>query len=339
MVNVRGIPHGAQQEFEQSITLLTKSFCHQVSCFDAMVPNTSVQEGQMKAGSIKVIGICGAGTMGHGIAQVMAQRGYKVIIRDTSQDLLDTAFNRVKTSLQRSVERQRISQGEADKALSMITGTLNVEEAAKDADFIVEAIPEKLELKKELFRQIDEICKEETILATNTSTISITQIASATKRPGKVIGMHFMNPPPLMNLVEIVKGLLTSQETTEITRELALKLEKDPIIVTDSPGFATSRLGVALFLEASKMLEEGVSSVEGIDKAMRLGYGHRMGPFETCDLVGLDARLNNIIALYDAYSDPVWRPPQLLRKLVAAGFLGKKPGSKGGYYTYFGLEK
>jgi 3-hydroxybutyryl-CoA dehydrogenase len=151
--------------------------------------------------------------------------------------------------------------------------------------------------------------------------------------------MHFFNPVPLMKLVEIVKGLLTSDETIELTRKLVLKLGKEPIIVEDSPGFASTRLGVALFLEASRMLEEGVASVEHIDKAMRLGYGHRMGPFETCDLVGLDARLNNINAVYEATSDPSWKPPKLLKQLVSAGYLGKKTGSKGGYYTYFGFEK
>jgi 3-hydroxybutyryl-CoA dehydrogenase len=221
----------------------------------------------------------------------------------------------------------------------MITGTTDVEEMAKNADFLIEAIPEKLDIKKELFKRLDKICREETIFATNTSTLSITELASVTGRPEKFIGMHFFNPVPLMNIVEIVKGLLTSDETTEITRKLVLKLGKEPTIVKDSPGFASSRLGVALFLEASRMLEEGVASAEDIDKSMRLGYGHRMGPFETCDLVGLDARLNNINAIYEATRDPAWKPPQLLKQLVSAGYLGKKPGSKGGYYTYFGFEK
>ena len=293
----------------------------------------------MKFEAIKVISVFGAGTMGHGIAQIMAQQGYQVILGDIKQELLDAALDRVKKSLQKLVEKGKIGQDEVERTLSMITGTTDMEEIAKDADFLIEAIPERLDTKKELFKQLDKFCGEETIFATNTSTLSITELASATQRPEKFIGMHFFNPVPLMNIVEIVKGLLTSDETTEITRNLVLKLGKEPTIVKDSPGFASSRLGVALFLEASRMLEEGVASAEDIDKAMRLGYAHRMGPFETCDLVGLDARLNNINALYEATRDPAWKPPQLLKQLVNAGYLGKKPSSKGGYYTYFGFEK
>ena len=266
----------------------------------------------MKFEAIKVISIFGAGTMGHGIAQIMAQQGYRVFLGDISQELLDAALDRVKRSLQKLAEKGKISQDEIEGTLAMITGTIDMEEIARNADFLIEAIPEKLTIKKELFQQLDKLCREETILATNTSTLSIT---------------------------EIVKGLLTSNDTIENTRKLILKLGNEPTIVKDSPGFASSRLGVALFLEASRMLEEGVASAEDIDKAMRLGYAHRMGPFETCDLVGLDARLNNINAIYEATRDPAWKPPQLLKQLVSAGYLGKKPGSKGGYYTYFGFEK
>ena len=293
----------------------------------------------MEAEDMKIISVFGAGTMGHGIAQIMAQQGYKVLLGDVRQELLDTALERVKRSLQKLAEKGKIGLGEVEGTLAMITGTIDIKELAKDADFVIEAIPEKLDAKKGLFKQLDEVCREETIFATNTSTLSITELASVTERPKKFIGMHFFNPVPLMNIVEIVKGLLTSDETTEITRKLVLKLGKEPIIVKDSPGFASSRLGVALFLEASRMLEEGVASAADIDKAMRLGYGHRMGPFETCDLVGLDARLNNINAVYEATRDPAWKPPQLLKQLVSAGYLGKKPGSKGGYYTYFGFEE
>lgn len=292
----------------------------------------------MKVEDIKVIGVFGAGTMGHGIAQVAAQQGYQVWLRDFRQDLLEAGFERIKGSLRKLVERGRIGQTEAEGALSRIIGTVDMEEAAQNASFIIEAIPEKRELKKELFQQLEKICPKEAILATNTSTFSITELASATQKPEKFIGMHFMNPVPLTNLVEVVKGLLTSPETTEITRELVIKLGKEPIVIADSPGFATSRLGLALFLEASRVLEEGVTSAADIDKGMRLGYGHRMGPFETCDLVGLDARLNNLNAMYESTGDPFWRPPKLLKNLVTAGFLGKKPGGKGGYYTYFGLE-
>jgi len=293
----------------------------------------------MEVEAIKTISIFGAGTMGHGIAQIMAQQGYRVLLGDVRQDLLDTAIDRVKKSLQKLAEKGKIDQHQVEGTLSRITGTTDVEELARHADFLIEAISERLDTKKELFKQLDKFCREETIFATNTSTLSITEIASATERPEKFIGMHFFNPVPLMNIVEIVKGLLTSDETVDATRKLVLKVGKEPTIVTDSPGFASSRLGVALFLEASRMLEAGVASAEDIDKTMRLGYGHRMGPFETCDLVGLDARLNNINAMYEATRDPIWKPPQLLKQLVSAGYLGKKPGSKGGYYTYFGFEK
>ena len=236
----------------------------------------------MKFEAIKVISIFGAGTMGHGIAQIMAQQGYKVLLGDIKQEFLDTALDRVKKSLQKLVEKGKIGQDEVERTLSTITGTTDMEEIVKGADFLIEAIPERLDAKKELFKQLEKFCGEETIFATNTSTLSITELASSTQRPEKFIGMHFFNPVPLMNIVEIVKGLLTSDETTEITRKLVLKLGKEPNIVKDSPGFASSRLGVALFLEASRMLEEGVASAEDIDKAMRLGYAHRMGPFETC---------------------------------------------------------
>ncbi len=293
----------------------------------------------MEVEAIKTISIFGAGTMGHGIAQIMAQQGYRVLLGDVSQDLLDIAIDRVKESLQKLAEKGKIDQHRVEGTLSKITGTTDIEALARHADFLIEAISERLDTKKELFRQLDKVCRAETIFATNTSTLSITELASATGRPERFIGMHFFNPVPLTGMVEIVKGLLTTGKTTALTRKLVLSLGREPIIVKDSPGFASSRLGVALFLEASRMLEEGVASAEDIDKAMKLGYGHRMGPFETCDLVGLDARLNNINALYEATHDLLWQPPQLLKQLVSAGYLGKKPNSKGGYYTYFGLGK
>ena len=292
----------------------------------------------MKLENIKVISVLGAGTMGSGIAQIAAQQGYPIFLRDISQQQVDTGLERMRNSLQKAVQKGLMAESDAKLAMSLVTGTADLKKAVQSADFIIEAIPEKLVLKRELFRELDGLCKQEAILATNTSTISITELASLTQKPQRFIGMHFMNPVSQMKLVEIVTGLLTSDETIEVTRQLALKLGKEPIIISDSPGFATSRLGIALFIEASRMLEEGIASVADIDKAMRLGYGHRMGPFETCDLVGLDARLNNINALYESTYDLMWRPPRLLKKLVMAGYWGKKPGSKGGYYTYFGLD-
>jgi len=290
----------------------------------------------MKFEDIKVVSVFGSGTMGHGIAQVMAQQGYKTFLRDISQELIEAGLHGIKKSLQKAIEKEVLTKELAEATLSRIIITTDVEDAARAGDFIIEAIPEDLELKKDFFKQLNGICKDEAILATNTSTLSITEIGSATNRPEKVIGTHFFNPVVLMGFVEIIKGLLTSEQTTLITKKLVSKLGKESITVADSPGFATGRLGIAQYLEASRMLEEGVASVEDIDKGMRLGYSHRMGPFETADLVGLDARLNNINALYESTRDPFWKPPLLLKRLVTAGYLGKKPGSKGGYYTYFG---
>lgn len=293
----------------------------------------------MKFEEIKVVSVFGAGIMGHGIAQLMALAGYHVFLRDMTPELLDTGLNSIKKSLKKSVEKNVITQDQSQETLSRIKTTTDMEEAAKTADFLVEAIPEKIDLKKECFKQLDRLSKDGAILASNTSTLSITEIASVTKSPENVIGMHFFNPPVLMRLVEIIKGLLTSNETLDATRKIISKLGKELIVVEDSPGFATSRLGVAQYLEASRMLEEGVASIEDIDKGMKLGFGHRMGPFETADLVGLDARLNNLNALYDSTRDPFWKAPLLLKKLVMAGYIGTKPGSKGGYYTYFGIKK
>lgn len=287
---------------------------------------------------IKKIAVIGAGTMGHGIAQVCAQAGFQISLQDLKKELVKGGQERIKRFLQGSVERQKIRQEEAAAVLARIKGTTSLNEAAGDADLIIEAIIEDMKLKKELFKRLAGICKKETVLTSNTSTLSITEIASATDKPEKVAGMHFFNPAQLMKPVEIIRGRLTSDETLEHVKSLTSRLDKIPIVVKDSPGFVSTRLGVALFLEASRMLEEDVASVMDIDMGAKLFYGHKMGPFETCDLVGLDARLNNLESLYQATGDPKWAPPSLLKQLVASGYLGKKPGSKGGYYTYFGFE-
>lgn len=287
---------------------------------------------------IKKIAVIGAGTMGHGIAQVCAQAGFQVSLQDLKDEFVKGGLERIKRFLQGSVERQKIRQEEAEAVLARIKGTSSLNEAAGDADLIIEAVIEDMKLKKALFQRLAGICKKETILTSNTSTLSITEIASATDRPEKVAGMHFFNPVQLMKPIEIIRGRLTSDETLEHVKSLTSRLDKIPIVVKDSPGFVSTRLGVALFLEASRMLEENVASVMDIDMGAKLFYGHKMGPFETCDLVGLDARLNNLESLYQATGDPKWAPPSLLKQLVASGYLGKKPGSKGGYYTYFGFE-
>jgi len=292
----------------------------------------------MKLEDIRTVSVFGVGLMGSGIAQVLALQGYEVYLRDITRELVDAGLENVKRSLQKATDKSVITSDQAEDAVARLVLTTDIAEAARTADFIIEAIPERTELKAQLFGQIDGLCRQSTILATNTSTLSITEIASATERPDRCIGMHFFNPVPQMKLVEIIRGLATADETVETTRLLVEKMGKDPIVVNDAPGFVTSRLGVALFLEASKILEAGIATPDAIDKGMRLGYGHRMGPFETVDLVGLDARLNNINALYESTRDPYWKPPQLLKKLVSAKYLGRKRGSKGGYYTYFGIE-
>lgn len=293
----------------------------------------------MKIEDVRTIAVLGAGTMGHGIAQVCAQNGFQVKLEDIKEEFVQGGIERIRRFLQGSIEREKMTKEEADVVLSRIKGTVDLSEAVKDVELVIEAIVENMEMKKELFSRVDEISKREAVLASNTSILSITEMASVTSRPEKVVGMHFANPAQLMKPIEIIKGVSTSDDTVELIKSLTLRFGKTPIVVKDSPGFASSRLGLALFLEASKMLEEGVASVKDIDMGAKLFYGHRMGPFETGDLVGLDARLNNLNAMYQATGDPKWRAPLLLKQLVISGYLGKKPGSKGGYYTYFGLEE
>jgi len=293
----------------------------------------------MEFEEIESVSIFGAGKMGHGIAQIMALQDYKVTMADVSQEFLDAGLDQLKKSLQKAVEKEIIDEECLQKALSMVSLTTNMEEAGKSADFIVEAIPEKMELKKDLFSKVSKVGKKDAIIASNTSTFSITEMASAVDNPERFVGMHYFNPVPQMKLVEVIKGLKTSDYTMDIARKIALKLGKEPVMVKDSPGFIANRLGIALYLEASQVLDEGVASVEDIDKTMRLGWGNRMGPFETVDLVGLDARLNNLNSLYESTGDAFWKPPELLKKLVDSGYLGNKFGSKGGYYAYFGLDK
>jgi 3-hydroxybutyryl-CoA dehydrogenase len=289
--------------------------------------------------AIHEVAVVGAGTMGHGIAQICAQAGLHVCLYDVKDEFVQTGINRINKFLGKSIERKKMTENESAEVVSRIKGTIRLGEAVQSADLVIEAIPEDLRLKKEFFKGLLGKCKENAIWASNTSTLSITEMASVTDRPDKFIGLHFFNPVQLMKPIEIIRGILTSDETVEAARALSVKLQKTPILVKDSPGFASTRLGVALFLEASKMLEEGVASLKDIDTGAKLFYGHRMGPFETCDLVGLDARLNNLNALLQSTGDPKWAPPLLLRQLVASSYLGDKPGSKGGYYAYFGITK
>src|SRR5216684_1037151 len=280
---------------------------------------------------IKQIAVIGTGTMGRGIAYLASVAGYDTVVYDVDAASLDAAKASIESTLRKGLEKGKLTEGDAGQASSRIHLAHDLEPAARGADLIIEAVPENFDLKKDLFAQADLFCGEETILASNTSSISITRLASNVERRDRFVGLHFFNPPHVMKLIEIVRGERTSDATVEEVREVAEKMGKQPIIVRDSPGFATSRLGVAIGLEAIRMFEEGVASAEDIDRAMELGYSHPMGPLRLTDLVGLDVRLG--IAEYLASTlGPRFEPPRLLRAMVSEGKLGRKTGQ--GFYTW-----
>jgi 3-hydroxybutyryl-CoA dehydrogenase len=281
---------------------------------------------------IRKVSVLGAGLMGAGIAQVAAQANLEVKLRDIEDKFLEKGMNAIKQSLGRIVKKEKITQADADAAVSRIKCTTDLIEAVTDADVIIEAIPEILTLKKETFKAIDNACPPHVIFASNTSGLSITEMSSATKRADRFIGMHFMNPVPVMQLVEIVRGYSTSEQTVKTIEELAIKMGKTPIIVSDTPGFATSRFIAVLMNEGIHAYAEGIASAEDIDKSMRLGMNHPMGPLELADFVGLDTLLYVLENLYREYGDPKYRPPLLLRQMVRAGHLGRKSGK--GFYNY-----
>ena len=280
---------------------------------------------------IRQISVLGTGTMGRGIGYLSAVAGYETVLFDTDAAALDAARASIASTLRKGVEKGKIAEADAAQSLTRIQLGADLEPAVSGADLIIEAVPESLELKVELFGQADLFCGAETILASNTSSISITELASHVERRDRFVGLHFFNPPHVMKLIEIVRGDRTSEATIDQARAVAEKMGKTAIVVRDAPGFATSRLGVAIGLEAMRMLEEGVASAEDIDRAMELGYNHPMGPLRLTDLVGLDVRLG-IAEYLGATLGPRFEPPQLLRDMVAQGKLGKKTGQ--GFYRW-----
>jgi 3-hydroxybutyryl-CoA dehydrogenase len=282
--------------------------------------------------AIEKIAVIGAGTMGHGIAQIAAQAGYQVTLEDMSDEFVARGLARIQENLQKGVERGKLSDESMQAALSRIQLSTDLKDAVGDADLVIEAVIEKLDAKQALFAELDSLCKASVVLATNTSSLSVSAIASATTRADRVIGLHFFNPVHIMKLLEIVIGNQTSQETLAEALAVASRIGKEAITVKDTPGFATSRLGIALGLEAIRMFEQGVASAEDIDKAMVLGYNHPMGPLRLTDLVGLDIRLNIADYLFSELGSEVFRAPEILRSKVFEGKLGKKTGE--GFYKW-----
>ncbi len=277
------------------------------------------------------VAVLGAGTMGHGIAQVTAMAGHDVVVRDIETEYVEDGLESIESNLEGGIEREKGTREEADAALERLSGTTDLVEAVEDAELVVEAVPEDVDLKKETVADVEEHADDEAIIATNTSSLSITEIASAAEHDGRVVGLHFFNPVHIMQLVEIVVAEQTSEETLEFAREYVESIEKTPVEVSDSPGFASSRLGVALGVEAIRMVEEGVADPRDIDAAMELGYNHPMGPIELGDVVGLDVRLDILEYLREELGER-FRPPQALKRKVRAGKLGKKTGE--GFYVW-----
>ena len=281
--------------------------------------------------TIDTIAVIGAGTMGHGIAQVAAASGFRVLLTDVDREALARGVRAIEGNLAKGIKLGKLSEHDRDRTLQHIHGTTDLDECAT-RDLIIEAAPEKLELKQNLLRQLETVSDYPFIFASNTSSLSITEIATASRRPAAVVGMHFFNPVHIMRLVEIVVGKQTSDETVQTVTSVGSKMRKEPIVVKDVPGFASSRLGVALGLEAMRMVEQGVASARDIDTAMELGYNHPMGPLKLTDLVGLDVRLNIAEYLHRELGSETFRPPEVLRRLVSEGKLGKKTGQ--GFYDW-----
>lgn len=291
----------------------------------------SLQQAQSTAQKITRVGVIGAGAMGHGIAQVFAQAGFDVKLNDVSLDFINSGIRKIEANLSRSVEKGKISEDDKKAALSRVLPTASLDEF-KDREFVVEAVIEKIEVKRDVFKKLDRICGRDTVLASNTSSIPITELAALVSNPQRVAGMHFFNPVPVMKLIEIVQALQTSISTIEIIRALSLRLDKTPVVVKDNAGFVSNRVVCPMINEAIFAYEQGIASKEDIDTVMKLGMNHPMGPLELADFVGLDIVLDVLDVLYREYEDPKYRASPLLRNMVRAGYLGRK--TKKGFYEY-----
>lgn len=281
--------------------------------------------------TIQTVGVIGAGTMGNGIAQVFAAHGFKVVLNDLNEAALNQGLKTISSSLDRLIKKEAITSEQKASTLANITSTTDLK-ALANVDIVVEAASERLEIKADLFRRLDNICKPEAILASNTSSISLTRIARETKRPDKVVGMHFMNPVPVMKLVEIIRALQTSDDTYQLVEDLSKQISKTPVTVNDSAGFVSNRILMPMINEAIYTLYEGVATAAAIDEIMKLGMAHPMGPLTLADLIGLDTCLSVMEVLHEGLGDDKYRPCPLLRRMVDAGYLGRKTGR--GFYTY-----